>query len=236
MKKVEITAEKLYKRKLFKRIVKLILLFLLVFISIVYLILYILYQNGCFTVTIDKDLINIKNVYLSETGNVKERTRRLSADTNKYMDNISMKWLPTNLDNEKEGAHNGDNYTAYTFYVVNGGKQTVRYWFEIDIDDTIRRVDEAIRIMIYRNGEPVIYAKKSEVTGEAEPGTKMFISDTIAVLEKREEFKPNEKDRYTVVIWIEGDDPECLNDLIGGELKLHIDIGEEHYEEKKKKN
>jgi hypothetical protein len=234
MKNVEVEAEKIYKREIIKKIVKLILLFLLEFISIVYLVLYVVYQSGRFTVTLDKNLSNRKNVFLSENGNVKERTRHLAAGTIEYMDNISIKWLPANLDIEQNGSHNGDNYIAYTFYVVNGGKETVHYWFEIDVDDTIRRVDEAIRIMIYKNGEPTVYAKKNEATGEAEPDTKKFVSESIAVLEQRKEFKPQEKDRYTVVVWIEGDDPECNNDLLGGEVKMHIDITEEHVDIKEK--
>ena len=144
------------------------------------------------------------------------------------MDNISIKWLPDNIDTEKNGGHNGDNYIAYTFYVINSGKEKVNYWYEIDIDDTIKNVDEAIRIMIYRNGERTVYAKKSKDTGQAEPGTKKFISSKIAVLEQRKNFKPSSKDRYTVVVWIEGDDPECKNDLLGGEIKLHMDFTEEH--------
>jgi hypothetical protein len=234
MNEVEVKAQKIYKRELMKKIVKLALLFLLIVISIIYLVLYVAYQSGRFTVSLDKNLSNQKNVYLSESGDIKERTRHLAAETVDYMDNISIRWLPDEIDTEAEGSHNGDNYIAYTFYVVNGGNETVHYWFEIDVDDTIRRVDEAIRIMIYRNGEPVVYAKKNEVTGNAEPDTKMFVSDNVAVLEQRKNFKPKSKDRYTVVVWIEGDDPECKNDLLGGEIKMHIDITEEHLSGKKK--
>lgn len=234
MNEVEVKAQKIYKRELMKKIVKLALLFLLIVISIIYLVLYVAYQSGRFTVSLDKNLSNQKNVYLSENGDIKERTRHLAAETVDYMDNISIRWLPDEIDTEAEGSHNGDNYIAYTFYVVNGGNETVHYWFEIDVDDTIRRVDEAIRIMIYRNGEPVVYAKKNEVTGNAEPDTKMFVSDNVAVLEQRKNFKPKSKDRYTVVVWIEGDDPECKNDLLGGEIKMHIDITEEHLSGKKK--
>ena len=233
MSEVEVKADKIYKRELFRKLVKTSLLFLLIIISVIYLVLYVVYQNGRFTVTLDKNLSNQKSVFLSETGNVKERTRHLAAETIDYMDNISIKWLPENLDQEADGPHNGDNYIAYTFYVVNSGEEIVHYWFEIDIDDSIKRVDEAIRIMIYRNGEPTVYAKKSAETGQAEPDTKKFVSNTIAVLEQRKNFKPKQKDRYTVVVWIEGDDPECRNELLGGEIKLHIDITEEHLDENK---
>jgi hypothetical protein len=192
-----------------------------------------LYDGGRFTVSLDKNMSNQKGLYLSEDGKTNTRTRKLSADTIDYMDNISIKWLPDNLDTEATGAHNGENYIAYTFYVVNNGTETIHYWYEIDIDDTVRNVDEAIRVMIYLNGKQTVYAKKSKITNEAEPGTKMFESNTIAVLEQRKKFKPKEKDRFTIVIFLEGDDPECVNDLLGGEIKMHMDITEEHFKENK---
>ena len=45
---------------------------------------------------------------------------------------------------------------------------------------------------------------------------------------KREGFKPGDIDKFTIVIFIEGDDPDCLDPLIGGEMKMHMDIKEEH--------
>ena len=45
--------------------------------------------------------------------------------------------------------------------------------------------------------------------------------------------KPGDVDKYTIVIFLEGDDPDCLNNLIGGEIKMHMDITEEHIEENK---
>lgn len=233
-KEVEVKAQTVYKKKVFKKFVKVAFLFLLILTSVIYLVLYIVYEGGRFTVSLDKNLSNRKNVFLSEDGSVKGKTRELSAETINYMDNISVKWLPSNIDTEATGTHNGDNYIAYTFYVINAGDEKVHYWYEIDIDDTVLNVDEAIRIMIIQNGEKTIYAKKSQLTGKAEAGTQKFVSKTIGVLEQRKDFKPKEKDRYTVVVWIEGDDPECKNDLLGGEIKMHMDITEEHVDEKKK--
>ena len=229
---VEVKAQTIYKRELTKKVVKVLFLLLLILVSIVYLVLYVVYQGGKFTVTLDKNLSNRKSVFLSESGKFSGKTRELSAETIHYMDNISINWLPENIDQEKTGSHNGDNYIAYTFYVVNAGKEKVHYWYEIDIDDSILSVDEAIRIMIIQNGEKTVYAKESPINGEAEIGTKKFASDTIAILEQRKNFKPNSKDRYTVVLWIEGDDPECKNDLLGGEIKLHMYFTEEHIDKK----
>ena len=225
---IGVKANKIYKHKLVARIVKITLLLLLIIVSTIYLFLYVAYKGGRFTVSLDKNMSNRKNIFLTETGKQDSRTRQLSAETIDYMDNISIKWLPANLDTEADGSHNGDNYIAYSFYIVNNGSETVHYWYEVDIDDTIRNVDEAIRIMVYRNGKPTVYAKKSKKTGKAEPDTKAFYSKDIALLEQRKNFKPNTKDHFTVIVWIEGDDPECLNDLLGGEIKMHMDITEEH--------
>ena len=30
--------------------------------------------------------------------------------------------------------------------------------------------------------------------------------------------------KYTVVIWLEGDDPDCTNDLIGAHIGLQMDF------------
>ena len=228
IKTVNVEAERVYRKKIFSRLIKIAFLLLIIFISIVYLFLYIIYDGGRFTVNLDRNLSNRKNIFLSEDGKMNSKTRQLSADTIDYMDNISIKWLPTEIDTEATGAHNGDNYIAYTFYVVNAGKEKVHYWYEVDVDDTVKNVDEAIRIMIYQNGTPTVYAKKNKTTKKKEPSTKKFVSKDIAVLEQRKNMKPGTKDRYTIVIWIEGDDPECKNDLLGGEIKMHMDITEEH--------
>ena len=221
-----------YRRKVFLKISKIILLSLVLIISVTYLFLYLLYQRGNFIISLDKNMSNRKNIYLSEDTTFSKKETKLSVETLDYMDNISIKWLPADIDKEATGAHNGDNYIAYTFYVVNAGEEKVHYWYEVDVDDTVKNVDEAIRIMIYQNGKPTVYAKKNKTTKKKELGTKKFVSKDIAVLEQRKNMKPGTKDRYTIVIWIEGDDPECKNDLLGGEIKMHMDITEEHIAQK----
>ena len=86
--------------------------------------------------------------------------------------------------------------------------------------------------MIYVNDEQTVFAKKSPITGEEEPGTKKFRDDDTVILESRLGMNPGDRDKVTVVIWLEGDDPECINSILGGEIKMHMDIHEEHVEEK----
>ena len=48
------------------------------------------------------------------------------------------------------------------------------------------------------------------------------------MLEENKEFKVGDINKYTIVIWVEGDDPECVDALIGGEIKMHMTLTEEH--------
>lgn len=207
--------------------------FLVLIIS--FFILSIVYKGGRFTVTLDPNFTLKSGIVLYETKDEIKYHNKLYAKELEFMDNISGDWLPLNIDTEKDGSHNGENYIAYSFYVGNTSDQVINYWYQIRMLDVIKNVDEAVRIVIYENGVKTVYAKKSDLTGKAEPDTTEFFSEKYAVLKQRRGLKPMESDRFTVVIYLEGDDPECVDAIIGGELKLKMEITEEHIDEKKTK-
>ena len=49
-----------------------------------------------------------------------------------------------------------------------------------------------------------------------------FESDTVAAHGVREQMKPGETHKYTIVMWLEGDDPDCNDELVGGHLGMEI--------------
>ena len=53
---------------------------------------------------------------------------------------------------------------------------------------------------------------------------KSFVSEEIVAQGYMAQVEPMEVHKYTVVIWLEGDDPECTNDMIGGHLGLDVYI------------
>ena len=233
-REVLVKANQVKHRSTFMRIAKISLLIILLFLSSVYFTLGLIYREGKFTV----ELGNSEDSGLAVFENLKSGRgrKKLEAEPIKKMDNISYKWIPQDVDNEAEGSHNGENYIAYTFYVENQGYEDLRYWYELIIDDVIKDVDNAIRVMIYRNGKPTTYAKRA-ANNEPEPLTTPFIINPdidiegqSVIVEKRDNFHPDEIDKYTIVIWIEGDDPECLDNLIGGAIKMHMTITEEPVE------
>ena len=221
-------SEKLKNRERKVRIIKLALLIIALFLMIIYFLLRLFYEGGAFTITLDEELARRSGLVMYEKLSEKNEKKILKVDELEFVDNISINWLPENIDEEGAGTHNGPNYIAYTFYIENKGADTINYWYKIVVDDVIKDVDKAIRVMVFRNGEKTVYAKANERTGAQEIGTVQF-KDNLTVVEKqRTEFKVGDIDKFTIVIWVEGDDPDCVDALIGGMMKMHMDITEEH--------
>ena len=225
--KLEEKAKKEKKKKARRTIFKILLVVVILFLINIYIILALIYRGENFTVTLDSEYGRESGLVIYEDKNKYTRTFLRSEDIDFFTD-ISVDWLPENIDNEGEGSHNGKNYIAYTFYAENMGQDTINYWATIKIDDVIKNVDDAIRVMVIKNGNKVIYAKNNRTTEQPEPNTIPFKDNETVMLEKTENFKVGDIDKYTIVIWVEGDDPECTDDLIGGEIKMHMTLTEEH--------
>lgn len=231
-KEVVVKASTIAKRKKRYQKTKLTISIVLLILIFSFIILSIIYKGGRFTITLDPRLSADNRIVIYEDNEIKESKRKLVARDLDFMDNISIDWIPQNIDTEANGSHNGENYIAYTFYIENEGEETINYWYMVLIDDVIKNVDEAARVMIYINGEKTVYAKTNSLTKEAEKDTKPFFSKDKAVVEQRNRFAPGDVDKYTIVIWLEGDDPDCTDNILGGEIKMHMEIREEYYETK----
>lgn len=222
---VRVDAKSVRRKKVITKLVWVIFILLLLVLSITYGVLYVINQKGNFTITLDPNAYEEEKLVVSPRSDFKYTTHKLVVDALEYMDNISETWLPVDIDSEADGPHNGNNYMAYTFYVKNKSADTLSYSVAIDVTTVIRNVDEAIRVAVYRNGNKTVYAKRTP-TGDVETGTTPFAADNKVMNELYEGLEADQVDKYTVVIWLEGDDPECLNDLIGGEIKMVMTLGE----------
>ena len=221
-------AKRLQRDKKTKRIVKIVLLILLMLLTLSYFVFGIIYNNGNFSITLDKNLYFERGLVIYDDPDYKVYRSELYAKGPDVYDNISYKWLPNDMTNPL-GEHNGDNYLAYTFCIENIGEKIVDYWYEVLIDDVIKNVDEAVRIRIYKNEDYVTYAKMS-TRGVPEVGTEAFSSDSMITSNHIENFKPGDIDKYTVVFWLEGSDLECNDNLLGGEFKFHMEFNSEFKE------
>lgn len=222
---IKVKAEKIYRRKLLSRVIKMGLLILLLFFSILYLVLYVVNSNGYFTIKLDKNLKAERHILLSSDSEFSAETVEIKVKGLEYMDNITESWIPMDEVIKKEGDNSSDNYIVYTYFIKNDGEQKTDYKSKIVIESVIKDVDDAVRVAVFTNGEKKVYAKKAK-DGKEEPNTIAFLSNHLIMEQERNGLEPGQIDRYTVLVWLEGKDPECIDDIIGGEMKMSMVITE----------
>ena len=216
------TAEEVKNYRLWKKFLPIIIGIIALILLIGYVVSVLYMKFGAFTVMVNKfDNLDYA-LTLSENPEFKSYTSRLNAEISEIITNIDGRTLPDWLDNV-DGEHNGDNYIAYTFYCKNAGKNTVTYSYELYIANMTYEIEKAIRIRLYVDGEytDYAYARTDGVDGP-EPGTTAFQGGNTVVRDNIEHFAPGDITKYTVVIWLEGNDPECVDKIIGGELKVDM--------------
>ena len=227
--KFVLKSSKVKQKKKLKKRAMLVLITLSFLLLVSYAVVGIIYNGGNFSISLDRNLHFENGLIIYDDPNYKVFRSELLAEDIPEFDNISYKWLPKDIDNY-DGSHNGDNYVAYTFYIENLGEDICNYWSEILIDDVIKNVDEAVRVRVYKNGEYLTYAKIGR-NGKAEKETVPFESETLIVRELVKDFKPGDKNKYTVVLWLEGSDPDCTDNILGGEIKIHMEFNSEIIQE-----
>lgn len=218
-----------------RRILGIILGSVMAVLLILFIISMLVSKWGDLVIDIDRPAQD-KGIVISTSPDLADKHVTLSAAAANDVTNITYNWLPTDLDTSADGEHNGDNYIAYTFYCQNNGKETLDYYATLDVTGVAKSADEAVRVMIYKNGEPSIYAKKQmayngsdpdfgvpyEDRPQAETDATEFLSNNVVCDLKSSDFKPGDIDKYTVVIWIEGNDAECVDDIRDGWVRMRM--------------
>lgn len=225
----------------YRRVVPVAIGAVVAFLAIVYVISLLFNKYGSFTVSITGLDNRQYALALAESPAFSQSTSRLNCTAAKDVANIDGNTLPTDL-NDVNGEHNGDNYVAYTFYLKNTGEETCSYQYSIVISKMTAGIDAAVRVRVYYTpdyydsatgetnfgGDYTDYAKPA--TGgngapEVDPENRVmtnFYSGNTVLLDQTDNFKSGDIAKITVVIWIEGNDPECTDDRLGGEFKVDM--------------
>ncbi|MBO4217676.1 MAG: hypothetical protein J5940_07000 [Clostridia bacterium] len=218
------TAGEIKRYRIYKKLIPICIGISTMVIVISYVISSLYMKFGAFTVMVNKfDYLDYA-LTLSESPGFETYTSRLNAEIFQQVTNIDGATLPSYLDNI-DGPHNGDNYTAYTFYCKNAGTSTVSYSYEVYIANNKQDIEKAIRIRLYVNGEATDYAyPRTDGVEGPEPGTVAFKSSTSVVTKTIENFAPGDVTKFTLVMWLEGNDPECVDSVLGGEMKIDMSL------------
>ena len=221
-KELKLSSKKMQKEKKLKRNLRIALIIIFFILLLLYFVVGIIYNNGNFSISLDRNLYFDKGLIIYDDPSYKVYRTELLAEAPKTFDDISYKWLPNDISEHAGGSHNGDNYLAYTFYIENQGEETADYWSEVVIEDVIKNVDDAVRVRTYA---------KMGSDGVPEPNTVAFQEENLVVREHTENFKPGDIDKYTIVLWIEGSDSECTDNILGGEFKVSMQFNSEYVED-----
>ena len=215
-------AKKVADAKKRKRIYAAIISGLVAILLIMYIISMLLTQWGDLVISIG-DLHDGKTIMLSESADFDKAAVTLDGGVVKEVTNITKSWLPNNLDTEKDGQHNGENYLAYTFYLKNTGDKDLDYETVMNVTGASKSADEAVRVMIYKNGEESVYAKgRYDNRDEAEEDATKWVDETQILHEASSPLKAGSTDKFTVVIWCEGNDKECVDAIRGGHVRANM--------------
>ena len=201
---------------------------LLLVVAALFIAAFMQEKMGNFTINLNRLELFRKGIAIDEDPYFSKPTARLTAATVVDATNISADEIPADVD-KIDGGHNGENYMAYTYYVRNAGKEDVSYVASITLDACSKGAEEAVRVAVWRNGKKTVYAYPS-ATGEPEKDCVNFESPTTVCTFYEDEFLVGYVNRYTIVIWMEGEDPECVDKIVGGsvEFSMHIEADDDN--------
>lgn len=171
---------------------------------------------------------------------------RLSYPTLIDQKDVSLSWIPENIEEGlgDKSDRNRSWYFAFSFLLRNESTVPADISLEINANKVKQNVDSAVRLALYRNvvgsdepSERRIFAKpqesgenvgKPEITkdynGNILYETEPFLSPTKICSLRYDRLKIGEVNKFTVLIWIEGYDPECKDELKGGTMSMDMSI------------
>lgn len=194
-----------------------------IIILIMFAISFMQENLGGFTINLNTVQMYRKGISLDTDDTFKNATSRLKIPTLKRGTNISI----NDIDFDKLKDINGDasamDYIAYGFYLKNGGIDPVNYTYCINCVTKAKGAEKAIRVAVCVNGEWTVYAAP-KADGTPEDGTEVFVSTDTIMESVCKDFQVGAINKYVIVMWLDGDDPDCTDDIIGGGIKMTMDF------------
>jgi len=184
-------------------------------------------QNaGNFVMEIDPNAYR-RGIVLSADEEFLSPSPRLLSDAIINVRDMTYDWLKIDEAIATDGNYADPDYKyiAYTLYIQNIGDETC----DVNMNATIVRLqkglDGAIRFLVIEDETlEKMYMKPDTVETEYVdmPEAEHFVSDIIIMDGEITNFKPYQIKKYTIIVWLEGQDPDCTDEILGGRIKLRL--------------
>ncbi|MCF7930839.1 MAG: hypothetical protein K9L02_04975 [Acholeplasmataceae bacterium] len=188
-------------------------------------------DSGNFVMSVDYSAYQ-RGIVLSNDITFESRKPQLMTEPVSEARDITYSWIKLPEVSSSNGSFIDPeyDYIAYTFYIKNEGNETVDVVYSIKLSEVQNNLDESIRVLVIEDGVETIFQKpdKADEFGNFPiypstlPETKYFLSETVVTRKKITNFEPNEIRKYSVVVWLEGHDPDTTDAIIGGMAKLQM--------------
>jgi|GEM_PF-3498875 len=261
------------KRRTATKIIVIVLLATLVLSGGAWGIMTFIEANSMMVSIVDKQ----EGLALSTDQSFEHLTTKLNMKGPEAMDAYTYSWFKQENIVGADGAHHGDNYICYSFYLKNVSPTTAcEYTFGIKFAKDTKNMSAALRIMIIESDEGCenetyltrVFAK-AKADGTAEfvaydeceenqeglslqllNGTNGSLLNTnmtyafqgevydeetnedlgyYALRESEKKLSHDGFVKYTVVIWLEGTDLQCVNDILGGKCSIQLEFSVDKY-------
>ena len=228
--------------------IKSVLAILAAILAATFLVAYISEEKGHFTINLTADMLR-EGFQISTTPDFATPSTRLFAEEIANSNATSVYEINRNV-NEIDGSHNGPGYMAYTFYLRNNGTETTNYGYTVNILSETMGTGNAAWVMFFEDDKQIIYARAPEEgkretlwgyprapfedtayypdqqykldDGKYSIITTPFIDKETALQGYVKDFGPGDVKKYTCVVWLEGDDPDCNNKILGGHVGFNV--------------
>lgn len=192
-------------------------------------------QVGNFVVGIN-DEARDQGLVLATDPNFEKESAILVGESITNVDCIALgKFYPSDIRNTN-GSYisSGGNCMGFTFYVKNVGTEAVNVDVTMSYDRVTHYADEAAWVWIFEDEEDdegTIYHKQDYYDGTYPASynrynIKEFAADNVVMTSQIIKLKYNEVKKYTVIIWIDGNDPDAIDttsrSILGGRIKFSM--------------
>ena len=184
-------------------------------------------QNaGNFVMEIDPNAYR-RGIVLSADEEFLSPSPRLLSDAIINVRDMTYDWLKIDEAIATDGNYADPDYKyiAYTLYIQNIGDETCDVNMNATIVSLQKGLDGAIRFLVIEDETlEKMYMKPDTVETEYVdmPEAEHFVSDITIMNGEITNFKPYQIKKYTILVWLEGQDSDCTDEILGGRIKLRL--------------
>ncbi len=199
-------------------------------LSIAFAVITFYGQNaGNFVMSVDT-AARLRGIVISNDETFAFSTSRLMSDPINEARDVTYAWLKREEVQETPGNYvdPDHDYVAYTFWVKNEGFETIDLNYYIRITEVYNNLDAAIRILVIDNGVETMYMKPDSTNSTTYPSymptAEHFLTTATVMRKLIPNFKPGEIRKFSVIVWLEGNDPDTSDDILGGMIKMQMNF------------